>query len=181
MKPVKNNINNYKEQKDKSLTFLTLSILALFVGGFVSITLYSVTLINLYTISKLWIGFTFVGFLIPLKYYQKWFNFIKYEMIIFNVIGIGPFLMALFLSLNYILSTETLSQKYRIEKIYYEGENNAKYLGIILEGKEFSGERKITEIDPFEASKIVRKPYLKLVIANGVFGYQVITERTFIK
>jgi hypothetical protein len=179
VKPVKNSIGNYQEKKDRSLAFLTVSILALFVGLISTLALYSVTLIDLYTISKFWIGFTIVGFLIPLKYYQKWCDFIKYEMIIFNVLGVGPFLMALFLTLNYAISTDTISQKYKVEKLYYEGDDNAKYMGVILEGNIYSGVEKVTGVTDIQASQLSIKPFLQLTISKGIFGFEVLKEKEF--
>ena len=83
-KHTKKNAEKYQQNKDKSMLFLTLAVLGLFVGLLLIIGFYSVTLVSFYTITKFLVGFGIVGFLIPLKFYQKWLNFIKYEMIIFS-------------------------------------------------------------------------------------------------
>ena len=181
MKPVKNNIDNYKETKDNSLLFLIISVLALFIGVCSTLVFFAYTLIDFYSLSKFIIGFTVIGFIIPLKMYQKWFNFIKYEMIIFNIIGVGPFLTGLFLCINFLISFNPTTHKYRIEQLYVEGENNTQYLGLILEGNTFSGEKKITEINDINTNEILGKPFLKLTIAEGFFGYDVIKEKKFVK
>ena len=181
MKPVKNNIDNYKDKKDNSLLFLTISVLALFIGLGSTIGFFAYTLIDFYSLSKFIIGFIVIGFIIPLKIYQKWFDFIKYEMIIFNVIGVGPFLTGLLLCINFLISSNPTTHKYRIEQLYVEGDNNTQSLGLILEGNAFSGEQKITGIDDINPNEILGKPFLKLTISKGLFGYDVIKEKEFVK
>lgn len=180
MKPTHKTKPKYKEKKDRSLLFLTLSVVGLFLGICSCIGFYAYTLIDFYDFSKFLIGFTVVGFLIPLKYYQKWFHFIKYETIIFNVIGLGPFLSGLFLCLNFFISSNPHTEKYRIEKIYIQGEGHNRVLGLILEENIFSGEQKITGLENIHPEEFAGKPYVKLTLANGLFGFDVIKERTFI-
>ena len=179
MKPSKNEKKQYNEEKDRSLLFLTLSVVGLFLGIGSCVGFYAYTLIDIYDFSKFIIAFTVIGFIIPLKYYQQWFHFIRYEVIIFNVIGIGPFLSGLFLCLNFLITSNTSTEKYRIEKIYMNG--NHKALGIILEEKLFSGEEKITGLNEVYHEDFLGKSYLKLTLADGLFGYQVIKEKSFIK
>ena len=173
--------NNYHPKKDRSLTFLMFSVLGLFMGIGACIGFYSFTLIDIYTFSKFFVAFTVIGFLIPLKYYQKWLHFIKYEAIIFNVIGMGPFFSGLFLCLNFFLSSNPHTEKYKIEKIYIEGKGQSQALGIILEKNIFSGEPKITGLKDIHPKDFVGNSYLKLTIANGLFGFDVITEKRFVK
>ena len=88
---------NYKPKKDKSYNYIVFAVLCFFVGFGLSIAFYSYVLIDIVTLSKFIAAFAVIGFLIPLKLYRKWFDFIKYEMIIFNIIGIAPILTGLFL------------------------------------------------------------------------------------
>ena len=180
MRLSKRTSKKYKEKKDRSLLFLTLSVAGLFIGIGSCIGFYAYTLIDIYSFSKFLIGFTVVGFLVPLKYYQKWLHFIKYEAIIFNVIGLGPFLSGLFLCINFFISSNAQTEKYRIEKIYIEGQGHSRVLGLILEENIFSGEQKITGLKDVHPNEFTGKPYLKLTIAEGIFGFNVIREKTFV-
>jgi len=179
MKPAKKKLENYRDKKDNSLRYLKLAVFALFIGTGSSIGFYAFTLIDFYSLSKYIVGFMVVGFLIPLKYYQQWFNFIKYEMIIFNVIGVAPFLTGLFLCLNFLISANPTTHKYKIEQLYTEGGKHSQALGIILEGNAFSGERKITGVDNANLKELSGKPFLKLTIAKGLFNFDVIKEKEF--
>ena len=121
--------------------------------------------------------FTVAGFLIPLKVYQKWLHFIKYETIIFNIIGVGPFLTGIFLLINFFVSTNTFTHQYRIEKVYIDGEDSYQYIGVVLEGNVFSGEPKIVELTDEEMLTIYKKKSLMLTVSEGVFGFEVIKEK----
>jgi hypothetical protein len=181
MKPSNKERTKYKKKKDRSLLFLTLAVVGLFLGIGSCIGFYAYTLIDIYNLSKFFIAFTVAGFLIPLKYYQRWFHFIKYEVIIFNVIGVGPFLSGLFLCMNFFITSNAHTEKYRIAKIYSKGEGYNRTLGIILEKKLFSGEDKITELKEVRLEGFSGNSYLKLTLADGLFGYQVIQEKSFTK
>ena len=168
---------NYGSTKDYSYHFLYAAVIALFLGVGMCLVFYSVTLISIFQFSKILVGFTFVGFLIPLKVYQKWFHFIKYETIIFNIIGVGPFLTGIFLLLNFFISTNTFSHQYRIEKVYIDGEDSYQSIGVVLEGNVFSGEPKIVELTDEEMLTIYKKKSLMLTVSEGVFGFEVIKEK----
>ena len=170
----------YQQKKDKSYRFLTAAVLAFFTGLVLCVAFYSYTLINIFQLSKFFVGFTVVGFLIPLKYYQKWFHFIKYETIIFNIIGIGPFLTGLFLFINFTFSSNPFTHQYKIEKLYFEGEQDYKSIGVVLEENMFSKERKIVELTRVSPNEVFSKQFLKVTIAEGLFGYQVIKEKELV-
>jgi hypothetical protein len=181
MNPSIKDKTKYKEKKDRSLLFLTLSVVGLFLGIGSCIGFYAYTLIDIYELSKFFIAFTVVGFLIPLKYYQRWFHFIKYEVIIFNVIGMGPFLSGLFLCLNFLITSNASTEKYRIQEIYTIKEGDHRALGMILEENSFSGEDKITGLKEVNPTDFLGNTHLKLTIADGLFGYRVIQEKSFLK
>jgi hypothetical protein len=173
--------DNYKPKKDRSLRLLTFAVIAFFAGIMLCIGCYSITLLNIYELSKLLAIFAVIGFLIPLKYYQKWFHFIKYEVIIFNILGMCPFLTGLFLLLNFMFATNPYTHDYRVEKIYFEGEENYKSIGVVLENNIFSQEPKIVELSDTDSYDLRTKSFLRVTIAKGLFGYKVINAREFIK
>jgi hypothetical protein len=171
----------YKKIKDHSFKFLTFSVVAFFVGFGLCVGYYSYTLINILELSKFMAIFAVVGFLIPLKLYQKWFHFIKYEMIIFNIIGIAPLFTGIFLFLNFTFSSNPFTHQYKIEKLYFEGEENYKSVGVVLEQNFFSKERKIVELTNPTPEDIFGKKFLKVTISKGLFGYEVIKEKLLIE
>tara|TARA_B100000809_G_C15137682_1_gene531440 strand:- start:1485 stop:2036 length:552 start_codon:yes stop_codon:yes gene_type:complete len=173
----KRNPENYSPKKDKSLLFITLAVLGLFVGVLLILGLYSITIISFYTITKLLVGFAILGFLIPLKYYHKWFHFIKYEMIIFNIIGIAPFLTGLLLLLNFTIPLNTTTTDYKIEKIYFD---DSQSMVVVLENKIFSEEQRIVESSNKSAIKINGKNALRLTLSKGLFGLDVVNDRELV-
>ncbi len=172
----KKRATNYEQKKDKSMLFLTLAVLGLFVGLLLIIGFYSVTLISFYTVTKFLVGFGIVGFLIPLKLYQKWLNFIKYEMIIFNVIGIAPFFTGLILLLNFTITTVTTTETYNIEKAYFD---SGRFVGIVLENNAFADESRIVEFSDKNLIEIKRYKTLSITLDKGLFGFDVVKNREF--
>ncbi len=173
--------DHYNSKKDRSLRYLTLAVVGLFSGVILCIGFYSITLLNIYELSKIITFFGVVGFLIPIKYYQKWFHFIKYEVIIFNIVGLCPFLTGLFLLLNFAFANDPHTHEYKIEKIYIEGELNYKSIGVVLENNFFSQEPKIVELTETDTYQINQKKFLRVTICQGLFGYEVIKEREFLR
>lgn len=169
----------YQTQKDYSYHFLYAAVIALFLGVGMCLVFYSITLITIFQFSKILAVFMVIGFLIPLKFYQKWLHFIKYETIIFNIIGIGPFLTGLFLLMNFVFSTNSHTHQYRIDKIYRDGHDSYQSLGVILENNIFSSEPKIIELTDEEFLSIYKKKSMILTVSDGLFGFQVINEKIF--
>ena len=95
--------------------------------------------------------------------------------------GVAPLLTGLFLALNFIFSSGNISHDYKIEKIYFEGEESYKSVGVILENNFFSGERKIVQLSDPDPSEIMNNSHFRVTLGKGLFGFEVIKERTFIK
>jgi len=169
---------NYKETKNRSVLFLRLAIIFFFIGMGLCIFFYNKTLIHFYSFSKFYIAFSVIGFLIPLRLYAKWFQFIKYEMILFNIIGIGPIFTGLFLLINFLFTTSPNTHSYKIEKIYTTKNQDS---GVILANNTFSHEPKIVAIQNYDQYNIQLHHHLKITLAKGCFGYEVIKNRAFVK
>jgi hypothetical protein len=173
--------DDYNPKKDRSFTIILISVLGFFIGFGLCVVYYSYTLIDIFNLSKFLVLFAVLGFLLPLKYYRRWFHFVKYEMIIFNILGVGPFLTGMFLLLNFTFVTSSFTHEYKIEKIYFEGEQDYQSLGVVLENNFFSGERKIVELTDIPPYEIVGKTFLRLTISKGLFGLEVIKEKMLIR
>ena len=102
-------------------------------------------------------------------------------MIIFNILGVAPFLTGLFLLINFTFVSESYTHRYKIDKIYFEGEQGYKSVGVVLEDNFFSGERKIVELTDVPPNEIIGKQFLKITISKGIFGFEVIKEKILIK
>ena len=172
--------SNYKPKKDKSYNYIVISILSFFIGFGLSVAFYDYTLIDIINLSKFIAAFAVVGFLIPLKLYRKWFHFIKYEMVIFNLIGVAPLLTGLFLCLNLLFSSNEYSHDYKIENIYINGEESQRTVGVILENNVFSGNDKIVEISSITPDELLYSSHFRVTLAKGLFGFDVVKERSFI-
>lgn len=176
MKPVINKENDfYQPLKDKSKMVMTLSVFAFFIGFIIIFVLYPYTLIDFYTLSKVFIGFCVLGLIIPLRIYQQKFQLIKYEMILFNILGTGPFLTGLFLTLNfYIISNE---QTINYEIVGYQLNGNS--IDLELHSKIQHIDPKITNINESEWNDFYLAKSIDITTAEGLFGITVIKSREF--
>lgn len=170
----------YKPKKDKSYNYIVFAVLCFFIGFGLAIAFYSYVLIDIVTLSKFIAAFAVVGFLIPLKLYRKWFDFIKYEMIIFNIIGIAPILTGLFLCLNFMFTSNEFTHDYKIINIFIDGKENHKTIGVVLENNVFSGNDKIVKINSITPD-ILNSSHYRVTLAEGLFGFEVVKETKFIK
>lgn len=166
---------SYTPKKDKSRRFITLAIFAFFVGTFLIMGFFPITFISLFTTSKLIVLFTVIGFLIPLKIYSKYFHFIKYETIIFNILGVGPFLTGLFLCLNFLFTSNLQTSKYEFNG--FKTNSNTVDL-LIIENKP---ELPIEAFNcPPEILHQMKGNILKITTGDGLFGFGVIKDREII-
>lgn len=179
MKPdLRKNIDTpYQPIKDRSKRAITISIFGLFIGFGLIILMYPLTLINFLKLTQLFIGFSVVGFLIPLKLYQSWFHFIKYEMILFNLMGIGPFFTALFLVLNFLFNSNPQTINYEI--IGFEKSGSGIDLKLRSEIQEINP--KITYLSEVNLEEFTFAKTIDITLADGLFGFKIIKDRTFRK
>lgn len=178
MKPAINNSEiPYQPVKDNSKKVMTISVFAFFIGFALIIVLYPYILINFFTLTKIFIGFTVIGFVIPLKFYRKWFQFIKYEMILFNILGAGPLLTGLFLSLNLLITTNAQTINYEIIGCKING--NSVDLELRSEIQHINP--KITCMNDVDMVEFTFAKTIDITLADGIFGFKVIKDRTFKK
>jgi len=172
---------NYQPKKDRSAIFMTITVICFFVGFGLSVIFYSLTLISIFDFSKFIAAFAVAGFLILIQFYRKWLHFIKYEVILFNIMGVAPIFSGLFLVINFMFATNTRPHDFKIEKIYFEGDENSKVVGVVLENNEYAGERKIVELTDFNPAEFTGNPIFRVTLSDGFFGYQVINEKKMVK
>ncbi len=95
--------------------------------------------------------------------------------------GVAPIFSGLFLVINFMFATNTKTQDFKIEKIYFEGDQNSKVAGVVLENNIYSDERKIVELADFNPTEFTGKPIFRVTLSDGLFGYQVINEKKLVK
>ena len=176
MKPALNNIDTpYQPAKDNSKKVITIAVFAFFIGYALMLLIYPYILINFFTLTQFFVGFTVVSFLIPLKLYQKWFQFIKYEMILFNILGIGPLFTGLFLLLNLLITTNAQTINYKIIGCKTSGQN----IELKLQSEIGEIDPKITNMSNVNLEEFVAATTIDITLAKGIFGLTVIKDRTF--
>tara|TARA_R110001592_G_C13045967_1_gene739712 strand:+ start:166 stop:705 length:540 start_codon:yes stop_codon:yes gene_type:complete len=166
---------DYTPKKDKSRRFITLAIFAFFIGTGLIMGFFPITFISLFTVTKFIVLFAVIGFLIPLKFYSKYLHFIKYETIIFNILGMGPFLTGLFLCLNFLFSSNSQTANYEFNG--FKTNTNTVELLILDNNPKLPQEAFIC---PPEILYQMKGNVLKITTADGFFGFGVIKDQEII-
>lgn len=81
-------------------------LIGLFAGIFTFAFIGLSTLVSFMFLSQVLAFFSFAGLLIPLRFYKKWFGMNRIEAVLFNILGIGPFISALLLWVNFIFHSK---------------------------------------------------------------------------
>ena len=102
-------------------------------------------------------------------------DFIKYEVIIFNLIGVAPFFTSLFLSLNFLISTNVVTDKYEFNSFVKHG--SSIELLVIHNNPELPNKAFIC--DPAILYQM-RGNTLKITTAKGLFGLGVVKDREIV-
>lgn len=166
---------NYSPKKDKSKLYITIAIFSFFIGIWLIMFYFQTTFITFFSLSKFLILFTISGFLIPLKFYTKAFNFIKYETILFNILGVGPFLSGIFLMLNFLFNSNHQTSLYEFNG--FKTNSNTVELLVIDNTPELPEEAFVC---PPEILHQMRGNVLEITTADGFFGYKVIVDRKIV-
>lgn len=171
----------YHPAKDRSHSTITLSVIAFFVGFGLILGFYSITIITLYTLLKLLFTLCAIGLLIPRKWYTKKLQLINYEVYIVNILGVGPFLTGLFLVLNFMLPRNTSTTKHEItERLLEQTKEGKVTLYLTLKNNAYNNNPKIIEFDGKSVVDATNHNYLQITTKKGLFGFDVISEKTFV-
>jgi len=100
--------------------------------------------------------------------------------VLFNVIGIAPICTGLLLLINHTFVSNPVTYKYKVEKIYIESDLGYEPIGVVLENNFFSDEKKIVKISDSDLQEMPKNKYLKIIIADGILGFQVIKQKVFV-
>ncbi|NUM49494.1 MAG: hypothetical protein HUU48_00125 [Flavobacteriales bacterium] len=155
-----------------------------FFGGFISIAYVGhYTLISVFFISKVIAFFLVVFMLFPFRWYKRFLSFNIYEILLFNVLTVGPGMTALLLWINFLICTEIKTEVYFIRSKQLEtvGTFNANKHTIILENNAYE---EYPEIRIFENSNyplLAKATAIRYKMGNGILGYKVVLEYEFLE
>lgn len=166
---------SYVPKKDKSRRYIAATIIAFFVGTAITMLLYPLTFITGFDLTKIILGFALLGFLVPVKFYSKAFDFVNYEVVILNLLGIGPFFTALFLTINFLITTETSVNTYEFNSFV----KNANDIELLIIENTPQLPQKAFICSPSILHEM-RGNFLEITIEKGLFGVEVIKDRKIV-
>lgn len=98
-------------------------------------------------------------------------------MILFNILGAGPLLTGLFLSLNLLITTNAQTINYEIIGC----EINGNSIDLKLRSEIQYINPKIVSMSNVDMETFAYAKTIDITIADGIFGFKVIKDRTFKK
>lgn len=162
-----------QEKEDNMGGVQAFFVITYFVCTFVIFNLFENAEINGIGLIKLLCLLIGASFLIPIKFYRKWFTMSMYEYIFFNVLGFSTLFAALLFVLNFSFKGTAYEETYkivnieRLEKAYrFDLEND------VYKEKEYL--RTIGDRDPYERKG---NQYLSITFSDGLFGVRIIENK----
>jgi hypothetical protein len=170
-----------KKEKDRTWHWsYTIALTGLFGGLFSLAFAGSKTLITAYDLSRVVCIACVAGFIIPFRYYKKWWGMNKLETFLFNIMGAGPVLVSVLLWINFFIGKNTYEEKHEIIVAEYTRSFLADGAEILftLNNNAFEKfpEARRFAITP-EEKNIAAAQFINYEIRNGVLGYKVIVKK----
>lgn len=160
--------------KEKDWSYAHSFIIFGFFAGLALMAIFSIrTLIPLMDLSKILAACLFTGMLLPKKWYRKWFGFNIYEVILFNLLGVGPFLCGLLLTVNFIFTTNTYTEHRPIIMKKVTSNIGGTKVLYHLEGGAYKEFSRVRKFDLKDYEKMKKAEYIKYTFADGCLGYKV--------
>lgn len=158
----------------------TLMLIGLFLGFGSVVWLANQTIITLWQISRYLLFACCFLLVIPYKIYRDKFHLERLEVILVNVLGIGPILIAVLLALNFLVLTEREVVTYDVESVNVL-KSGFSYGNVRLEFK--NGEMSdLISLRTFDVNNYPKARYAKTAtyeIGHGILGYDVVRDIQF--
>lgn len=159
-------------------------MVVVFFGALISIAYVGhYTLVSIFFISKVIAFFSVVFMLFPFRWYKRFLNFNIYEMVLFNILAIGPGMTALLLWINFLIHTEMKNEVYFIRSKQLEtvGTFNANKHTIILENNAYEEYPEIRIFENSDYHLLAGATAIRYKMGKGILGYQVVLEYEFLE
>lgn len=158
-------------------------LVGFFGGQAAALLLGQQTLTDTLKLVEWFVFFVVVGFLIPLRYYQRWLKISKIEATLFLMVGVGPLLFSLFLGANKFITTETKQYKCAITKAYVDPKSTLASSAFTIETD--CGElSEYPSLFQFEmesyAEKIPKATSVRYELQKGIMGYWTVHQRELV-
>ena len=151
-----------------------------FVGLLVLYFLFNLTHISIWQTLKYLLAFSVIFTLVPYKWVVKLVPIDYPFVLILNFFALGPVFTSLFFIGNFLLASPPVTKTAKIIH-YAHGEGfQSSSIVIKLEGNELQNTPKFRTFDASYYKEIAYNPYVEYSIAEGFFGYQILTHYDFI-
>lgn len=162
-----------KEKEDNMDAVHILMSLSLFAGLFLLVNYASITVISIWSITKIFTGILAVSLLIPIKWYRKTLTISIYEFFLIGLLGYAPLFSGLFFGLNYSFRSNEHSEIYKIEKI----EMSTFFSDLILESDTLSEYAILTSFDSRDSSYYKGRKTIRYILEDGGLGLKILVDK----
>lgn len=169
------------KEKDWHWTY-GFNILGMLVGLFTFAFAWPSLMVEGFFILRVILLCCFIGLLIPFKLYKKHLGIEKLEIILFNILGVGPVLFAFAVWASILFSPVDSVEQFQVEKKRYAtaGISSGEIL-FELQNSAFENLPHIRSFDiHWHGKEILKAEILEYKTSQGIFGIPVVKEIRFI-
>jgi len=171
----KNFPKNDKELKkfsfETSFRLVYISIVLFFLGSFLCVIYGFKTMIPLTSFVRILVLIIIAAYLVQRIFLYTIFPMKRMEYLMLSTFGIGPFLSAVFLILNFYIHTEKIIHVYRLNKVI--NVDNYQYFDVDNIPCDQYPELCVVREDDLHLKE---GEYVKITVAKGLFGFGIVAE-----
>lgn len=153
-----------------------LMLFGLFFGMFSLVSAGGQVLVSNYFLTRLVVFCCLFGLVIPLKLYNRFWQFGVWESVMFNLLGVGPLLCGLLLWINVLFRGEPTSELHAVTnaRLSNQGISGEAKILFDLEGGAWEEYPSVRMLEFYQNERIVLQTQtLRINIAPGALGYPV--------
>lgn len=155
----------------------SLMLIGLFGGGFSIAYVSKYTLIELHLMWRLIIFFSVILLVLPYKWYRDTLKMERLEVVLANVLGLGPLTVGLLFWLNFLIVDNRRIEVYEIVDVDHIGTGFSPHdVQVHFADSALAEEEGLRIIDTAEQPEIWDADYIMYDMARGLFGFTVIKE-----
>lgn len=175
-KPVEDNIRNGEWHWSH-----TLMLVGIFGGGFSIAYVSKYTLIETHLMWRLIIFCSVILLVLPYKWYRDTLKLERLEVVLANVLGVGPLTVGLLFWLNFLITDNRRIEIHEIVDVDQIGTGFSPHdIKIHFADSALKEEEGMRIFDAAEQPGVLDADYIMYDMASGLFGFTVIKEIKFV-
>ncbi len=159
----------------------TLILVGLFIGGVLVLVLANYTVVTTIDLLRLYVLCGAGALILPYRFYRKKLKLEVWELVLGSLLGVGPLLMGILMSMNFLFAGPDETQTFQVVHIEQTKRSFLSKFDVKLhlEGSAFEEYPELRSFDVYQTPEASVANSVTYRTANGLFGHKVIKEVKF--